>query len=175
MRHRSIFYLQCCDAAYIHNADAANYRVNPSPLLRTDKMAKLQTPDFTKAFENLFASADTTAFNDVFKNAAEFNSKISDIAIKAAEKNAELSQAWTKETLNKLETVTKPQTDPKEYAQVITDFTTAQAKATPEHITAFAEVAKKAQMDTIELLLSAGQEAQTKATTAVKKTTRKAS
>ena len=128
-------------------------------------MAKLQTPDFTKAFENIFASTDTTAFNDVFKNAAEFNSKISDIAIKAAEKNAELSQAWTKETLSKLETITKPQTDPKEYAQVITDFTTAQAKATPEHITAFAEVAKKAQMDTIELLLSAGQEAQTKATT----------
>ena len=50
-------------------------------------MTKLQTPDFAKAFENLFASTDTSAFNDVFKNAAEFNSKISDIAIKAAEKN----------------------------------------------------------------------------------------
>lgn len=139
------------------------------------KMTKLQTPDFAKAFENLFASTDTSAFNDVFKNAAEFNSKISDIAIKAAEKNAELSQAWTKETLSKLETVAKPTTDPKEYAQVISEFTTAQAKATPEHITAFAEVAKQAQMDTMEVLLSAGQEAQTKATTATKKTTRKAS
>lgn len=138
-------------------------------------MTKLQTPDFAKAFENLFASADTSALNDVFKNAAEFNSKISDIAIKAAEKNAELSQAWTKETLNKLESVAKPKTDAQEYAQVISEFTTTQAQTTPEHITAFAEVAKQAQMDTMELLLSAGQEAQTKATPAAKKTTKKAS
>lgn len=137
-------------------------------------MTKFETPDFAKAFENLFATQDMSAFKDIFKNATEFNSKITDIAIKTAEKNAELSQAWTKETLSKLEAVAKPKTDPSDYAQVITEFTTAQAQTTPEHIAAFAEVAKKAQMDTIELFMSAGQEAQKKAETAVKKAAKKA-
>ncbi len=138
-------------------------------------MTKLETPDFTKAFENMFSAADTSAFADVFKNATEFSSKFSDIAIKAAEKNAELSQAWTKETLSKIETISKPQSDPSNYAKVVSEITTAQAQATPEHLAAFAEVAKKAQMDTIELFMSAGQEAKTKAETAVKRATKKAS
>lgn len=128
-----------------------------------------QTIDYTKPFENIFETADMTAFNDMFKNVAEFNSKFSDIVIKAAEKNAELSQAWTKDTLKKLQEITKPHTDPADYAKAFADVTTAQAQATPDHLAAFAEVAKKAQMDAIELLASAGKEAQKKAETAVKK------
>lgn len=135
-------------------------------------MVKATATDFTKPFENMFDSADMSAFNDMFKNAAEFNSKFSEIVLTAAEKNAELSQAWTKETLKKVQTMTKPQSDPADYAKVITDFTSAQAQTTPERIAAFAEVAKKAQMDTIELLVSAGKEAKTKAEGAVKKATK---
>lgn len=127
------------------------------------------TPDFTKPFENMFENADMSVFNDAFKNVAEFNSKFSSIVLNAAEKNAELSQAWTKETLKKLQDVTKPHADPADYAKAIADVTTASAQATPDHLAAFAEVAKKAQMDAIELMTTAGKEVQTKATTAAKR------
>lgn len=136
-------------------------------------MTKFQTPDFTKAFENLFSGADFTAFNDVIKNSTEFNSKFGKIALEAAEKNAELTQAWTKETLNQLEGLTKTQKDPADYAKVISEFTTDQAKATTDRVAAFAEVAQKAQMETIELFMNAGKDIQTKTQAAAKKATRK--
>jgi hypothetical protein len=42
----------------------------------------------------------------------EFNSKLSKIALDTFKKNAELSQEWSKETLNALENLTKTQKKP---------------------------------------------------------------
>ena len=126
-------------------------------------MTKFQAPDFTKAFENLFSTTDFSAFNEVVKNSAEFNSKLSKIALDAAEKNAELTQAWTKDTLSKLESVTKTQKDPADYAKVISEFTANQAKDASDRVQAFAEVAQKAQAETLELFMNAGKDVQAKA------------
>ena len=136
-------------------------------------MTKFQTPDFTKAFETMFTAADFTAVNDVIKNSAEFNSKLGKIAVEAAEKNAELAQDWTKDTLAKFEELTKTQKDPADFTKFITEFTQEQAKATTDRVSAFAEVAQKAQMETIELFMSADKEAQDKAKATVKKATKK--
>ncbi|MCP4933468.1 MAG: zinc ribbon-containing protein [bacterium] len=135
---------------------------------------KNQTNDFTKAIENFFTTTplDMSAFGDIAKNTAEFNSKLSQIALEAAEQNAELTSAWTKETLVKLEELTKVQKDPADYAKAVSDFTAEQAQTSPEHVAAFAEVAKKTQMETVELLMAGGKDLQAKATAA---TTKKAS
>ena len=135
-----------------------------------------KTPDFTKAFENMFSAfpTDMKTFADAFQNTAEFSGKMTKIALEAAEKNAELSQAWTKDTLSKLETATEIQKDPSDYAKVVSDIASSQAQTAPEHIAAFAEVAKKAQMDTVELMLAAGKDARDEATAVVKKATKKA-
>ncbi len=135
-----------------------------------------KTPDFTKAFENMFTAfpTDMKAFTDAFQNTAEFTGKMAKIALEAAEKNAELSQAWTKDTLSKLEAATEVQKDPSDYAKVVSDIASSQAQTAPEHIAAFAEVAKKAQMDTVELMLAAGKDARDEATAVVKKATKKA-
>ncbi len=135
-----------------------------------------KTPDFTKAFENMFSAfpTDISAFSDAFKNSAEISGKFARIALEAAEKNAELSQAWTKDTLAKLEVATEIQKDPSDYAKVVSDIASSQAQAAPEHIAASTEVAKKAQMDTVELMLSAGKDAQQEITATVKKATKKA-
>ena len=132
---------------------------------------KTQTNDFAKAIENMFTNApmDMSAFNDVAKNAAEFNSKLSKIALAAAEKNAELTNAWTKETLSKLDQASKVQKDPADYTKAVSDFAAAQAQTSPEHIAAFAEIAKKAQIDTVELLMSAGKDIQAKTSQTAKK------
>ena len=117
---------------------------------------------------------DMKVFTDAFQNTAEFSGKMAKIALEAAEKNAELSQAWTKDTLGKLEAATEVQKDPSDYAKVVSDIASSQAQTAPEHIAAFAEVAKKAQMDTVELMLVAGKDARAEATAVVKKGTKKA-
>lgn len=134
-------------------------------------MAKAAQNDFVKAMENMFSanSFDANALNDLTKNATEFTSKLSKIALTAAEKNAELTSTWTKETLSKLDAAIKVQKDPADYAKVVSDFAAAQTQSSPEHVAAFAEVAKKAQIDAVELLMAAGKEVQAEATAAVKK------
>ncbi len=133
-----------------------------------------------KTFDNPFAKmfddlpVDMNAFSDAFKNSAAISEKFSNVALAAAEKNAEISNKWTKDTLAKLAGVTKTQADPADYSKAVTEFASASVESASEHVAAFAEVAKKVQMDTVELLLAAGKEAQAEATAAVKKATSEA-
>ena len=137
-------------------------------------MTKYAQPDFAKAFEEMIkaAPADLTAFNNAFKNTAEIGGKFGKIALEAAEKNAELSHEWTKDTLAKIEAVTKVQKDPTGYAKTVSEVAQEQAKETPERVAAFAEIVKQAQMETLNLILTAGKDAQNEAKRAMKKATR---
>ena len=134
-----------------------------------------------QAFENPFAKmfedmpVDMNMFNDAFKNTAELGEKFTRVALAAAEKNAEISNKWTKDTQAKLSGVAAVQEDPAEYSKAATDFASASVEAASEHVAAFAEVAKQVQMDTVELMMAAGKEAQAEATTAVKNATTEAS
>lgn len=121
-----------------------------------------KTPDFTKLFQDMFSGkfADVKAVNDMVRDAAEFNAKFNKIALETAEKNAELSSAWVKESLAKYDAFTKVQGEPSDYAKVATDVVSAQVQATPEHVAKFAEVAKSAQMATVELMMAAGKDFQ---------------
>ncbi|MEM8775673.1 MAG: phasin, PhaP [Pseudomonadota bacterium] len=114
---------------------------------------------------------DTKVFEDAFKNQAALSEKLSGVALTAAEKSAELSSKWTMDTLAKLTEVTKAKAEPADYAKAVTDFASANAETAAEHMAAFAEVAKKVQMDTVELLMAAGKDLQEDATKAVKKAT----
>ena len=133
-----------------------------------------------KSFDNPFAKmfddlpVDMNAFTDVFKNSASMGEKFTNVALAAAEKNAEISNKWTKDTLAKLAGVAKSQEDPADYSKAVTDFASTSVEAASEHVAAFAEVAKKVQMDTVELMLAAGKEAQAEATAVVKKATTEA-
>ncbi|KIC12932.1 phasin, PhaP [Leisingera sp. ANG-M1] len=134
-------------------------------------MAKTQ--DFTAMMKDFMGAfpVDTKAMEDAFKTTAALNEKLSAVALDAAEKSAEISSKWTKETLAKLGTVSKVQEDPADYAKAATDFASASAEVAAENLAAFAEVAKKVQMDTVELMMAAGKEASEEATAAVKKAT----
>lgn len=134
-------------------------------------MAKNQ--DFTAAMKDIMGSfpVDTSAMEDVFKNTATLNEKLSGVALEAAEKSAEISSKWTKDTLSKLTEVAKAKAEPAEYAKAATDFASASAEVAAENMAAFAEIAKKVQMDTVELLMAAGKEVTEEATAAVKKAT----
>ena len=49
-------------------------------------------------------------------------------------------------------------TEPADYAKAMSDFASAAAELAAEHMAAFAEVAKKVQMDTVDLMLTAGKD-----------------
>ena len=95
----------------------------------------------------------------------------SKVALEAAEKSTEISSKWTKDTLPKMGDVTAVKTEPTDYTKAMTDFASAQAEMAAESMAAFAEVAKKVQMETVELMMAAGKEASEEATAAVKKAT----
>jgi hypothetical protein len=114
---------------------------------------------------------DTAAMEDAFKNTAALNEKLSGVALEAAEKSAEISNKWAKDTLNKLGEMSKAKTEPADYAKAATDFASASAEVAAENMAAFAEIAKKVQMDTVELLMAAGKDMTEEATAAVKKAT----
>jgi hypothetical protein len=124
-----------------------------------------KTPDFTKVMQDMMASfpVDASAFQNAFKTQAAFGEKLTKVALEAAEKSTEISSKWAKEALVKAE--------PADYSKAATDFASAAAEIASEHMAAFAEVAKKVQMDTVELMLAAGKDASTEASAAVKKAT----
>ena len=106
-----------------------------------------------------------------FKTQAAMGEKLSKVALEAAEKSTEITSKWAKETIAKIGDVTKAKTEPTEYTKSVTDFASAAAELAAEHLAAFAEVAKKVQMETVELMLAAGKDMQEDATAAVKKAT----
>ena len=128
--------------------------------------------EYTKNFEK-FSTQNPFLSSHSLDGILEFNSKLSKIALETIKKNTELSQEWSKETLNSLETFTKTQKNPSDYSKVINDFVTQQTQSSPNHIAEFAEIAKKAQLDTIDLYMSAGKEMNEEMTKTAKKTSNK--
>jgi hypothetical protein len=132
-----------------------------------------KTPDMTKMIQDMMASfpVDTAAFQNAFKTQAAFAEKFSKVALEAAEKSTEISAKWAKDSLAKMGDVSKAKADPADYTKSMTDFASAAAEMAAENMAAFAEVAKKVQMETVELMLAAGKEVSEDATAAVKKAT----
>jgi len=134
-------------------------------------MAKAQ--DITKVMQDMMGAfpVDTAAVQDAFKSQAAMGEKLSKVALQAAEKSAEISSKWTKETITKLGDVSKVKDEPTDYSKSLTDFASASAELAAENLAAFAEVAKKVQMETVELMLAAGKDFGEDATAAVQKAT----
>ena len=134
-------------------------------------MAKTQDP--MAALKDLMGAfpVDTSAFEGAYKNSADLNEKLAGVALGAVEKSSEISSKWTKDTIAKLTDMSKAKSEPADYAKAMTDFASAQAETAAENMAAFAEIAKKLQTETVDLLMAASKEATEEATAAVKKAT----
>ena len=134
-------------------------------------MAKTQ--DFTKMMQDMMASMpiDASKFQDAFKSQAALGEKMAKVALDAAEKSTEISSKWAKDTLTKVGSLATKKEEPADYAKAVSDFASASAEMAAENLAAFAEVAKKVQMETVELMLAAGKDFSEDATAAVKKAT----
>ena len=129
--------------------------------------------DFTAVMKDMMGAfpVDTAAMEDAYKNTTALNEKLSNVALNAAEKSAEVSGKWAKETLDKLSGMSQAKSDPADYAKAVTDFASASAEVAAENMAAFAEIAKKVQMETVELMMAAGKDMGEEASAAVKKAT----
>ena len=132
--------------------------------------------DMTGFFKDMMGAfpVDTKSFEEAMKGTTALNEKFASVAVEAAEKSAEISNKWTKETLSRLSTISKAKTDPADYVKVMTEFASAQAEVAAENMAAFAEVAKKVQTDTVDLMMTAGKDFSEDTSAAVKKATKKA-
>lgn len=131
------------------------------------------TTDYTKVMQDMMASfpVDAAAMQNAFKTQAAFGEKFAKVAIAAAEKSTEISSKWTKDALAKVADVAKAKPELTDYTKAATDFASAAAEMAAENMAAFAEVAKKVQMETVELMLAAGKDASEEASAVVKKAT----
>jgi hypothetical protein len=129
------------------------------------------TQDYTKIMQDFMGAfpMDLSSVQESFKSYAALGEKMSKVALDAAEKSTEISSKWTLATLNKMGTVATVKGEPTDYSKALTDFASAQAESTAETLAAFAEVAKKVQMESVELMLAAGKDVQEDATAAMKK------
>ena len=135
--------------------------------------AKTATPDFTAVMKDMMGAfpIDTKAFEDAFKTQSTLAEKLSAVSIDAAQKSTDLSAKWVQETLTKMTDMTKAKAEPADYAKAMTDFASTTAEAAAEHMAAFAEIAKKVQTETMELMMAAGKDMTEDMTAAAKKAT----
>jgi len=132
-----------------------------------------QTQDYTAMFKDVMGAfpVDTKSMQDMIKNQATLAEKMSSVAIDAAQKSTDLSAKWAQDTLAKMSAMAKTKPEPTDYAKSMTDFFSASAEAAAEHMAAFAEIAKKVQSETMELMLAAGKDMSQDVTAAAQKAT----
>lgn len=121
-------------------------------------MAK--TPDFAKTMQDMMANfpVDTSSMQDALKSQNAMGEKLARVALSAAERSTEISARWAKDSIARMGELAAAKQDPSEYAKAMSDFASASAELAAEHMAAYAEVAKKVQMDTVDLMLTAGKD-----------------
>lgn len=135
-------------------------------------MAK--TPDFTKTMQDMMANfpIDTSSMQDAMKSQSALGERLAKVALTAAERSTEISARWAKDSISRMGELAVVKEEPSEYAKSFSDYASASAEVAAEHMAAFAEVAKKVQMDTVDLMLTAGKDMSSDVQKAAEKATR---
>ena len=133
----------------------------------------MNNTDYTAFFQDMMSGKmmQMPAANDMVGTMTAYQARMNKIALDAAEKNAELAYGWMKDTISKMEPFTKSSESATDMVKTSAEIMTSTMRAAPEHVAKFAEVAKKAQTDTVELLMEAGKDFQGEAVAAAKKAT----
>lgn len=135
-------------------------------------MAK--TPDFTKTVQDMMANfpVDTSSVQEAVKSQGVLGEKLTRVALTAAERSTEISAQWAKDSIARMGELAAVKEEPSSYAKAFSDYASASAEVAAEHMASFAEVAKKVQMDTVDLMLTAGKDMASDAQKAAEKAAR---
>lgn len=135
-------------------------------------MAK--TPDFAKTMQDMMSNfpVDTSSMQEAMKSNSMLGEKLARVALSAAERSTEISAQWAKDTISRMGEFASAKQEPSDYTKAMSDYASASAEVAAEHMASYAEVAKKVQMDTVDLMLTAGKDMASDAQKAAEKATR---
>jgi hypothetical protein len=127
--------------------------------------------DYAQMLKDMMGNfpVDTSSVENLAKSQAALAEKMSSVAIEAAQKSTDLSARWMQDTLSKLSGMTAAKAEPADYAKSVTDFMTQSAESAAEHMAAYADIAKRVQTETLELLMAAGKDMTEDMTAAARK------
>lgn len=111
--------------------------------------------DFNKnmeAFTKFYPDLGNTA---PFKAATDIANKYRDVALEAMNKNVELTTAWMKDAAKDAEVLMTVDGQPDAYAKKAGELATTAMQGLPARMFAYAEVAKKAQAELLDTVVSA--------------------
>ena len=132
--------------------------------------------DFNKNFEQFSKMMPDFANAGPMKAFTDMQAKYRAVAIEALNKNDELTTAWMTDAAKDATTLMTPETQPTAYAKKAGELAQAAMQDIPARLMAYAEVAKKAQTELLDTVVSLtpkmaeeAAEATTKAAKAAKK------
>jgi hypothetical protein len=102
-----------------------------------------------------FPPANPEAISAGFRTSARLGERLSRVALNAADDAADISGAWTKTILSDLEVAVRGRATPADFANALGAFATASVEVATEKLAGFAGIARRVQMETIEVLLDA--------------------
>ena len=114
--------------------------------------------DFNTSMQDMMANLpiDTAPLQKAVHTQTRLGERLSRMILQAAGPSTEISAQWAQETIACMGDLVSPGDQPADQARATAAFTTAMAMLTNRHMAAFAEVARRLQMDTVDLLLTAG-------------------
>lgn len=110
--------------------------------------------DFNKNFEAFSKFYPDFTNAAPFKAATDIAAKYRDVAVEAMNKNIELTTAWMKDAAKDAEVLMKVDGQPDAYAKKAGEVATTAMQDLPSRMFAYAEVAKKAQTDLLDTVVS---------------------
>ena len=119
----------------------------------------MATNDFTKGDIKDFLSnlpTDSATLNKSLKQIVNVNQKLSEVALSAAEQSAAVSSNWTRQILDKMDNISKEGNEPADYMRKVSELSSSAFETATNNLTSYAEIARKIQVETLEVLLSAG-------------------
>lgn len=136
----------------------------------------MKTPDLTRTMQDMMQNLpmDGSSLKDAMRTQSQLAERMSRVALQAAERSTEISARWAKDTIARMGEVVSTKDQPADYGKAMSAFATAAAELAAEHMAAYAEVAKKLQMDTVDLMLTAGKDLAEDAQNAAEKVARSA-
>lgn len=114
-----------------------------------------QFQDYSKAFSNLASylplSPDT--LNENYQKSAENFGKAVNIALNAASEVVDINDKWARDTLARAKVVSEEKPSPENFTKSLQDYASSSWEASTQYLASYTEVARKAQMDTVELVI----------------------
>ena len=116
-----------------------------------------QFQDYTKAFSNMASHLPLSpaTMNDAYQKTAANMEKAVSIALNAASEVVDINDRWAKDTLARARDVAEEKPSPENMVKTMQDYASSSWEASAQYLASYTEVARKAQMDAVELAIGA--------------------